>query len=117
MQIAKIATIALLAVFATTGSYASISEATPDSTNTKARTSAGQGLKNMLLGWTEIPKSIGQVTRDSKNPIWGLTGGTCKGIGKALPRTISGAASVVESPTTKPCTTTAHPDTATQQAP
>jgi len=57
-----------------------------------------RGLKNILFGWTEIPKSIIQVTKDSRNPIWGLTGGTLKGIGKAFPRTVSGAADVVSFP-------------------
>jgi len=55
-----------------------------------------RGLANMLLGWTEIPKSICEVTCETKNPIWGLTGGACKGIGKAIPRTVGGAADIVE---------------------
>jgi putative exosortase-associated protein (TIGR04073 family) len=59
---------------------------------------AERGMKNILFGWTDIPKSIIQVTRDSKNPLWGLTGGTLKGIGKAFPRTVSGVADVVSSP-------------------
>ena len=59
---------------------------------------AERGVKNILFGWTEIPKSIIQVTRDSKNPFWGLTGGALKGLGKAFPRTISGIADVVSFP-------------------
>ena len=59
---------------------------------------AERGIKNILFGWTDIPKSIIQVTRDSKNPIWGLTAGTLKGIGKAFPRTVSGAADLVSFP-------------------
>ncbi|MFA6079678.1 MAG: exosortase system-associated protein, TIGR04073 family [Candidatus Omnitrophota bacterium] len=59
---------------------------------------AERGVKNILFGWTDIPKSIIQVTRDSKNPFWGLTGGTIKGIGKAFPRTVSGVADVVTFP-------------------
>ena len=59
---------------------------------------AERGVKNILFGWTEIPKSIIQVTRDSKNPFWGITGGTLKGLGKAFPRTVSGAADVVSFP-------------------
>jgi putative exosortase-associated protein (TIGR04073 family) len=59
---------------------------------------AERGVKNLLFGWTEIPKSIIQVTRDSKNPFWGITGGTFKGIGKAFPRTVSGAADIVSAP-------------------
>ena len=60
-----------------------------------------RGLANMLLGWTEIPKSICEVTCETKNPIWGLTGGACKGIGKAIPRTVGGAADIVEPTQTK----------------
>ncbi|MFA6609382.1 MAG: exosortase system-associated protein, TIGR04073 family [Candidatus Omnitrophota bacterium] len=59
---------------------------------------AERGVKNILFGWTDIPRSIIQVTRDSKNPFWGLTGGTIKGIGKAFPRTVSGVADVVTFP-------------------
>ena len=59
---------------------------------------AERGIKNILFGWTDIPKSIIQVTRDSKNPIWGLMAGTLKGVGKAFPRTISGEADLVSFP-------------------
>jgi len=59
---------------------------------------AERGVKNLVFGWTEIPKSIIQVTRDSKNPFWGITGGTFKGIGKAFPRTVSGAADIISAP-------------------
>ena len=70
-------------------------KATSDALQHKPGMKAERGIKNILFGWTEIPKSIIQVTRDSKNPIWGLTGGTLKGIGKAFPRTVSGVADVV----------------------
>lgn len=66
--------------------------------NHKPGMKAERGVKNILFGWTEIPKSIIQVTRDSKNPIWGLTAGTFKGVGKAFPRTVSGIADVVSFP-------------------
>ena len=59
---------------------------------------AERGIKNILFGWTDIPKSIVQVTNDSDNAVWGLTGGTLKGIGKAFPRTVSGIADVVSFP-------------------
>lgn len=59
---------------------------------------AERGVKNLLFGWTDIPRSVIQVTRDSKNPIWGLTAGTFKGIGKAFPRTVSGAADIISAP-------------------
>lgn len=73
-------------------------KATKDAIANKPGMKAERGFKNILFGWTEIPKSIIQVTRDSKNPIWGLTGGTLKGVGKAFPRTVSGIADVVSFP-------------------
>jgi len=106
-------TIALIAIFITGVSYAAdaTTNITPANKDTVSGTSvttpslahkpgmkAERGIKNMLFGWTDIPKSIIQVTRDSKNPIWGLTGGTLKGIGKAFPRTVSGIADVVSFP-------------------
>ena len=57
-----------------------------------------RGVKNLLFGWTEIPKSVINVTRESKNPIWGITGGALQGLGRAFPRTVSGAADVVSFP-------------------
>jgi putative exosortase-associated protein (TIGR04073 family) len=69
-----------------------------DARQCKPGVKAERGVKNILFGWTEIPKSIIQVTRDSKNPLWGLVGGTLKGIGKAFPRTVSGIADVVSFP-------------------
>ena len=106
-------TIALIAIFITGVSYAAdattnITPANKDTVGGASATTpslahkpgmkAERGIKNMLFGWTDIPKSIIQVTRDSKNPIWGLTGGTLKGIGKAFPRTVSGIADVVSFP-------------------
>ncbi|MFH1645181.1 MAG: hypothetical protein ABIB11_02055, partial [Candidatus Omnitrophota bacterium] len=38
---------------------------------------------NTLLGWTEIPKSITKVTKDSDNPFLGITVGLLKGIANA----------------------------------
>ena len=71
---------------------------------------AERGFKNLLFGWTEIPKSIIQVTRDSKNPFWGLTGGTFKGFGKAFPRTVSGLADIVSFPMGDYDKMPVHPD-------
>jgi putative exosortase-associated protein (TIGR04073 family) len=71
---------------------------------------AERGVKNILFGWTDIPKSIIQVTRDSKNPIWGLTAGTLKGVGKAFPRTVSGVADVVSFPMGDYDKMPVHPD-------
>jgi len=71
---------------------------TKDALQHKPGMKAERGIKNILFGWTEIPRSIIQVTRDSKNPFWGLTGGTLKGVGKAFPRTVSGMADVISFP-------------------
>lgn len=57
-----------------------------------------RGVNNALLGWAEIPKSVVDTTRESKNPIWGLTGGVLKGIAKAFPKTVSGLFDVATSP-------------------
>jgi len=110
MKILKVALIILIAVSmvglayaATTnlsiGNKSSKGKATAtDAKACKPGAKAERGIKNILFGWTEIPKSIIQVTRDTKNPFWGLLGGTIKGFGKAFPRTISGAADLVSFP-------------------
>lgn len=111
MKIVKIALIIIMALSVSALAYAEMSNVTPANKATvsaaKAKTPALQckpgmkaerGVKNILFGWTDIPKSIIQVTRDTKNPIWGLTAGTFKGIGKAFPRTVSGIADVVSFP-------------------
>lgn len=59
---------------------------------------AARGAKNLVLGWTEIPNTIVSVTKDTKNPLIGLTVGTVKGILNAFARTTSGAVDVVTSP-------------------
>jgi putative exosortase-associated protein (TIGR04073 family) len=69
-----------------------------DHTKCGAADKAQRGINNMLFGWTDIPKSIFEVTRDSGNPVYGLTGGTLKGVGKAFPRTVSGISDVLSSP-------------------
>jgi putative exosortase-associated protein (TIGR04073 family) len=58
---------------------------------------AENGIKNVLFGWTDIPRSIIDVTRESCNPVWGIAGGTFKGVGKALPRTVSGISDIMSS--------------------
>ncbi len=73
---------------------------TTDALQNKPGMKAERGVKNILFGWTDIPRSIIQVTKDSKNAFWGLTAGTFKGIGKAFPRTVSGIADVVTFPIT-----------------
>jgi putative exosortase-associated protein (TIGR04073 family) len=86
------------------------SGATTPSLQHKPGMKAERGIKNILFGWTDIPKSIIQVTRDSKNPLWGLTGGTLKGVGKAFPRTVSGIADVVSFPMGDYDKVPVHPD-------
>lgn len=109
MKLARIAIIIIIALSISVLSYAETSNITPanKSTGTTSKSAALQGLpgmkaergvKNILFGWTDIPRSIIQVTRDTKNPLWGLTAGTFKGIGKAFPRTVSGMADVVSFP-------------------
>jgi len=47
-----------------------------------------------LLGWTEIPKTIAKVTKDTDNPLFGITIGLVKGVLNAFARTVSGIADV-----------------------
>jgi len=107
MKTLKLVLIILLVISVAGLSYAaSTSNITPANktggkavgTSRGAGIKAERGIKNILFGWTEIPKSIIQVTKDTKNPLWGLTAGTFKGIGKAFPRTISGVSDVVSFP-------------------
>jgi putative exosortase-associated protein (TIGR04073 family) len=50
---------------------------------------------NALLGWTEVPKAIAAVTKDSDNPFLGITVGLLKGIANAFARTVSGVGDAV----------------------
>jgi len=50
---------------------------------------------NALLGWTEIPKAVAAVTKDSDNPFLGITVGLLKGVMNAFARTISGVGDIV----------------------
>ena len=59
---------------------------------------AERGVKNILFGWTDIPRSIIEVTMSTKNPVWGLAAGTFNGMGKAFPRTVSGITDIVTLP-------------------
>ena len=45
---------------------------------------------NVALGWTEVPKAITQVTKDTDNPFLGITVGLLKGVANAFARTVSG---------------------------
>jgi len=110
MKILRAGLIILIALYITSLLYAETSNFTPGNKgstgkvistvakNKAAGMKAERGIKNILFGWTEIPRSIIQVTKDSKNPFWGITAGTVKGVGKALPRTVSGIADVVSFP-------------------
>ncbi len=68
-----------------------------------------RGVRRLLLGWTEIPKSIVSTTKESRNPLWGITGGALKGIGKAFPKTVSGAADLIGVPIVNPTKTPISP--------
>ncbi len=61
-----------------------------DNDKDKLQTSTG----NIALGWTEIPKAVAAVTKDSDNPFLGITVGLLKGVANAFARTVSGAADV-----------------------
>lgn len=59
---------------------------------------AARGVKNVLFGWTEIPKRIVDITQETNNPFWGLLAGTFQGALKAMARTVSGVSDVVTAP-------------------
>jgi len=59
---------------------------------------AARGVKNILLGWTEIPKRVINITKETQNPIWGLFVGTYEGTLKAVGRTLSGVSDVLTAP-------------------
>lgn len=56
---------------------------------------AERGVGNALYGWTEIPKRVVDITKESNNPIWGLLAGVFQGTGKAFARTTSGVVDVL----------------------
>jgi putative exosortase-associated protein (TIGR04073 family) len=59
---------------------------------------AARGTKNVLFGWTEIPKRVVDITQETNNPFWGLLAGTFEGTLKAMARTVSGVSDVVTAP-------------------
>jgi len=59
---------------------------------------AARGTKNVLFGWTEIPKRVVDLTKETNNPIWGVLAGTFQGTLKAVVRTASGASDVITAP-------------------
>lgn len=55
---------------------------------------AERGLEKALFGWTEIPKRIVDITKESRNPFWGLIAGVYQGTCKAFAKTASGVVDV-----------------------
>ena len=58
------------------------------------------GTRDMLLGWTEIPKEVVEISRKTKNPAWGLLAGSFRGVAKAIQVTTSGISEVIFAPVT-----------------
>ncbi len=56
---------------------------------------AERGLENALFGWTEIPKRVVDITKESGNPFWGVLAGLFQGTLKAFAKTASGVVDVV----------------------
>lgn len=65
--------------------------------NKSAVSKIERGSKNAALGWTEIPKSVLDTTKE-KNIIVGLTVGLLEGVLNAFARTASGIADVATAP-------------------
>jgi putative exosortase-associated protein (TIGR04073 family) len=64
---------------------------------TLSGTKMERGVKNVALGWTEIPKQIVDTSKQS-NVIAGVTVGLVKGVLQAFARTASGAVDVATFP-------------------
>ncbi len=118
MNIVKIGLIIVLVMSVATLSYAA-SNVTPATGGAKsertpwvkhadvkgASDKVDRGLRGVLFCWTAIPKSIVDTTKETKNPILGLTVGTWTGLRKMLPKAASGAAdlaSLAKQDPTKP---------------
>ena len=82
--------------------YAGEAAVTTDETVSSYRLQVGEkaarGTKNVLFGWTEVPKRVVDLTKETNNPIWGVLAGTFQGTLKAVARTISGASDIVTAP-------------------
>jgi len=59
---------------------------------------AARGLNNVLFGWTELPKRVVDITKETNNPVWGLFAGSLQGLLKAMARTASGVSDVLTAP-------------------
>ncbi len=114
LKIAKIGLIILMVISMTALSYGAPTNITPANKSAVGemktphpRASAGaakieRGVHAILFGWTEIPKSIVNTTKEKRNPILGITVGTLEGIAKAFPKTVSGISDIVTSPVGDP---------------
>ena len=58
---------------------------------------AENGFLNLAFGWTELPKKIVEVTKET-NPIQGLLWGSWQGTVKAISRTANGVADLATFP-------------------
>lgn len=65
---------------------------------TQIGSKAERGVKNLLFGWTEIPKRMVDITKESNNPFWGIVAGAYQGTLKAFARTSSGIVDVATAP-------------------
>ncbi|HPM43629.1 MAG TPA: hypothetical protein PLV52_07340 [Candidatus Omnitrophota bacterium] len=99
MRLEKIAILISLAIFTASNLSAQDASTAINTDNKTKKEEFSQGAKDAILGWTEIPKSVVQVTNESKNPLTGLTRGALKGITRAFSKTVSGIAHAV-SPST-----------------
>jgi len=56
-----------------------------------------RGIRNVSMGWTELPRTVKQATKD-KGPIFGMTFGVLEGIFNTFSRTVSGVFDTATSP-------------------
>jgi putative exosortase-associated protein (TIGR04073 family) len=102
MRMISISLIALFIIGLAGDSFAATTNITPArggagmaSTKSKVGVAAcakiERGLAKIAVAATEVPKAIIDTTKETKNPIWGLTGGALKGTSRAFPKAVSGA--------------------------
>jgi len=58
---------------------------------------AGHGVSNLLLGWSEIPKNMINISSDT-NFLSGITWGLVRGVVHGVGRTVVGAGELISSP-------------------
>jgi len=83
--IAIFAAFAMLAAFST----AFAQEGNAPEAQANPATKLGNGLGNMLTGWMELPRQIGEVSKE-QNAFAGITYGTAKGAVYTVGRTAAG---------------------------